>query len=213
MLITHSVSFDITLNVGSRHLPVVHVRVTSKLKPQKFQIDPFQRFCPIVNLRLLKTRKMIGNYQWLLSDISSSDSSMLSILTSTAVITVGLVYSYHTYLSYQRSEEPPIIWSWIPYLGNAMDIGTKPIEFLQNCSKKQKDIIGLVVAGHRMFFITDPHSSNIIFKPSKFFSWEEFHNLVIVNFFGATKFAENTHPFDDDLMRKWFSTYIFRFIT
>ena len=32
MLITHSVSFDITLNVGSRHLPVVHVRVTSKLK-------------------------------------------------------------------------------------------------------------------------------------------------------------------------------------
>jgi len=154
---------------------------------------------------------MIGSYQWLSSGISSSDSSMLSILTSTAVITVGLVYSYHTYLSYQRNEEPPIIWSWIPYLGNAMDIGTKPIEFLQNCSKKQKDIIGLVVAGHRMFFITDPHSSNIIFKPSKFFSWEEFHNLVIVNFFGATKFAENTHPFDDDLMRKWFSTYIFRF--
>lgn len=155
---------------------------------------------------------MIGNYQWLSLDISSSESSILSILTSTAVITVGLVYSYHTYLSYQRYEEPPILWSWIPYLGNAMDIGTKPIEFLQDCSKKQKDIIGLVVAGHRMFFITDPHSSNIIFKPSKFFSWEEFHNLVIVNFFGATKFAENTHPFDDDLMRKWFSTYIFRFI-
>jgi hypothetical protein len=39
MLITHSVSFDITFgvcqhhhNVGSRHLPVVHVRMSSKLK-------------------------------------------------------------------------------------------------------------------------------------------------------------------------------------
>ena len=29
------VSFDITLNVGSRHLPVVHVRLASKLKKIK----------------------------------------------------------------------------------------------------------------------------------------------------------------------------------
>ena len=32
--LSHSVSFDITLNVGSRHLPVVYVRLASKLKRQ-----------------------------------------------------------------------------------------------------------------------------------------------------------------------------------
>ena len=47
MLITHSVFFDITLgvcqhhhNVGSRHLPVVHVRVTSKLKTMNKKRHP-----------------------------------------------------------------------------------------------------------------------------------------------------------------------------
>ena len=46
MLITHSVSFDITFgvcqhhhNVGSRHLPLVHVRMTSKLKYLVFSIS------------------------------------------------------------------------------------------------------------------------------------------------------------------------------
>jgi hypothetical protein len=34
-----SVSFDITLNVGSRHLPVVHVRLASKLKFFSSKID------------------------------------------------------------------------------------------------------------------------------------------------------------------------------
>ena len=45
MLITQTVSFDITFgvcqhhhNVGSRHLPVVHGRVTSKLKPDTASI-------------------------------------------------------------------------------------------------------------------------------------------------------------------------------
>jgi hypothetical protein len=47
MLITHSVSFDITFgvcqhhhNVGSRHLPVVHVRLTSKLKQINLFLEP-----------------------------------------------------------------------------------------------------------------------------------------------------------------------------
>ena len=63
-----------------------------------------------------------------------------------------------------------------------------------------------------MFIITDPHSSNIVFKPLKTFSWEEFHNLVLVNFFGAAENTTKSHPYDYDLMRKWFSTYILRYL-
>ena len=73
--------------------------------------------------------------------------SFATILASTLAITISALYTYHLHLSYQRAQEPPIIWSWIPLLGNAIEMGSKPIEFLKNCSKKHKNIFGLVVAG------------------------------------------------------------------
>ena len=134
---------------------------------------------------------------------------LMLLLTSTTTISISALYLYHINLSYQRSGEAPVVWSWIPLLGNALDMGTKPIEFLQSCSRKHKDIFGMIVAGHRMFIITDPFSTSVIFKPLKSFSWTEFHELVLVNFFGVTK-TQDHGPFDDDLMRKWFSMYILR---
>ena len=133
------------------------------------------------------------------------------IVSTAATILVGALYTYHLQLSIAREGEAPVQWSWIPLLGNAIELGSRPLEFLSESSAKHKDIFGMVVAGNRMFIISDPHSSHVILKPTKSFSWEEFHHLILVNFFGKNAHGPGRHDYDEDLMRKWYSTYLLRY--
>jgi len=75
MLITHSVSFDITFgvcqhhhNVGSRHLPVVHVRLTSKLKGyycrHYYNEFLFWREANVIRRYLRRTTFVTQNFSW-----------------------------------------------------------------------------------------------------------------------------------------------------
>lgn len=59
-----------------------------------------------------------------------------------------------------------------------------------------------------MFIITDPHSHDLILKSNKSLSWTEFHNTILTNFFGISQKTMDSHPLDDDLMRKYFHNYI-----
>ncbi|KAJ1441716.1 cytochrome P450, partial [Ochromonadaceae sp. CCMP2298] len=135
-----------------------------------------------------------------------SPAGMLA-LSSAAL--VSAVCTYHLNLSFKRRGEAPVLWSWLPLLGHALELGTRPIEMLKECQglSLAEDIFGIVVAGDRMFIITDPHSSSVVMKPIKAFSWVEFHNLVLTNFFGMRPPSTHAHM-DDNLMRKWFSTYL-----
>jgi hypothetical protein len=135
------------------------------------------------------------------------------VVSSAATLLVGAVFSYHLSLSYQRRGEAPIRWSWLPILGNALDLGVRPLEFLSECAEKHSDIFGMVVAGNRMFIIADVESCNVVLKPPKCLTWEEFHDIVLSNFFGAN-FSDSgmsgVHSFDENLMRKWYSNYLLR---
>lgn len=72
----------------------------------------------------------------------------LGWLAGTAAATVGsLLWGYHLYLSHQRTGEPPIVWSWIPVFGSAIEFGQKPIELMIKLSKKTEEIFGLLLAG------------------------------------------------------------------
>lgn len=101
--------------------------------------------------------------------------------------------------------------SWLPILGFALEMGVRPIELLSEAAKEYGEIFGLVVAGNRMFFITDPHSHAVIIKPSKDLSWEEFHNGVLENFFGTSKKTLASQAIHDGepLMRSFYSKYLF----
>lgn len=90
---------------------------------------------------------VIINMDFLFKSNQSLLQSYATIISSTIVLSISVLYTYHLHLSYQRSNEPPVLWSWIPLLGNAIEMGSKPIEFLKDCSKKHKNIFGLVVAG------------------------------------------------------------------
>lgn len=146
------------------------------------------------------------------SPFRNTNSFLVNGLTA-ALGTIGVVlagsYTYHSYLSFSRRGEAPVRWSWLPLLGFALELGKRPIEFLQECQNIYGDIFGIIVGGNRMFIITDPHSYNLILKPSKSLSWVEFHNQVLNNFFGVAKYITSNHVMDDSLMRNYFSKYLF----
>mmetsp|Transcript_112566 Transcript_112566/g.220657 ORF Transcript_112566/g.220657 Transcript_112566/m.220657 type:complete len:513 (-) Transcript_112566:24-1562(-) len=132
-------------------------------------------------------------------------------VTSAVTLLFGAIYSYHLHLSIQREGEPPMHWSWLPVLGNAIDLGTRPLEFLSECAKENSEIFGMVVAGNRMFIIADVLSCNTVLKPPKTLTWVEFHDIVLSNFFGAKWTKSSQHGlefFDEHLMRKWYSNYL-----
>eukprot|EP00039_Didymoeca_costata_P005031 m.77818 g.77818 ORF g.77818 m.77818 type:complete len:531 (-) comp12643_c0_seq2:2326-3918(-) len=106
-------------------------------------------------------------------------------------VVVGLVtaaFAYHMKLSYVRSGEAPVVFSYTPILGHAIEFGQRPLQLLQGFSRKFADVFGMVVGGHRMFIISDPRDYYLILKanPRKL-SISEFHNAVATNFLGASK--------------------------
>ena len=107
-----------------------------------------------------------------------------AVAASASALTAGVVL-YHAHLSRRRKGEPPVRWSWLPVLGYALEMGNRPLELLSECADKFGEIFGMVVAGNRMFIISDPHSYHLVFTKNKDLSWEEFHRSVSVNFFGC----------------------------
>ena len=116
------------------------------------------------------------------------DAILRVILVVVAISIIALI-AYHCFQSYQRSGEAPIRWSWFLYLGWAIELGTRPIDFLQECQRLYGDVFGIIVGGNRMFIIADVCSANCVLKPHKELSWMEFHDSILLNFFGVSKFT------------------------
>mmetsp|Transcript_13490 Transcript_13490/g.22572 ORF Transcript_13490/g.22572 Transcript_13490/m.22572 type:complete len:530 (-) Transcript_13490:396-1985(-) len=131
------------------------------------------------------------------------------VVTSATILVLSALCTIHLNLSIRREGEPSVIWSWLPVLGGALELGSRPLEYLNECAKQGEGIFGMVIAGNRMFIITDPHSSGIVLRPTKALSWVEFHNTVLINFFGSKPIPGTLeHPHDDNLLRKWYLHYL-----
>lgn len=129
-----------------------------------------------------------------------------------SLLGVGLsAFAYHLYLERWRpSDSPPLKSSFLPILGYALEIGKNPIEFFMSLKESFGEIFGIVVAGNRMYILTNPHDYILILRPNKDeLSHEEFHTTVLVKFFGAKQKSLDNHAIDDDLMRAWFAKYLF----
>lgn len=123
---------------------------------------------------------------------------------------MGYLVSHHLYQSTAFHQEAPIRWSWLPFLGWAIEFGKRPLSFLLECREQYDDIFGLVIGGNRMFFITEPFSTNVIIRPCKDLHWEEFHHEILQNFFNVKSQTLKSKCVDEDLMRKYYSTYLLR---
>ena len=81
------------------------------------------------------------------------DSLCLRVLAA-----VGLAYLLAILWQNRRySGEPPVVWSWIPFLGSAIAFGKAPLAWLrQSAANLQSDVFVAVIAGERTAFATDP---------------------------------------------------------
>lgn len=133
------------------------------------------------------------------------------LVLAPTLFTVALtsLYGYHWHLSYSKIGEAPIHWTWVPILGSAIAFGMEPIKYLQDNAEKYGDIFGLVLAGYRTFVIADSHSQGVVLKSNKNMTSENFHNSVVVNFFGAS--IHTMKCADYDLWRKWFMMHLYRY--
>jgi cytochrome P450 len=118
--------------------------------------------------------------------MSYSWDGLLKVAASIGcAVGVSMVW-YHAHLSYARKGEAPIKWSWVPVLGDAIYMGIQPMKLMRSSMKKFGEIFGLVVAGKRMFIVTDPHSVDKVLAPNSELGVDEFHNDVLKNFFGVS---------------------------
>jgi hypothetical protein len=138
---------------------------------------------------------------------------VVSVAVGVAAVGIAAVWSYHWNLSHQRSGEAPVKWSWLPIIGDAIELGTRPLEYLRGCAEGKDDVFGIVVAGKRMFILLDVHSSDVVFKTPKTLSYYGMVNMILTDFFGAN-FQEahlnGLQDLDMNMMRKWMSNYILR---
>ncbi|SJM87082.1 probable Lanosterol 14-alpha demethylase [Zygosaccharomyces bailii] len=74
----------------------------------------------------------------------------LSQQISICVVT-PFVYNIVWQLLYSlRSDRPPLVFYWIPWVGSAIPYGTRPYEFFAECQEKYGDIFSFVLLGRVM---------------------------------------------------------------
>lgn len=130
-------------------------------------------------------------------------------LAATGAIGLSLSYAYHWWKSSQRKGEAPVDWSWLPLLGHALEMGKRPTELMKKCAQKYGEIFGLVMLGNRMFFLTEPINTSVLFRASKDFSVDEFFEVVMVNFFNFNRNALHQHLVSDDDIRRMYNKFLF----
>ena len=80
------------------------------------------------------------------------------MLENVGLLIVALVVVYVGVLSWQHrryGSEPPVLFSWMPYLGSALDLDKDPISFLQEQRNKLGDVFVAYIAGQRMVFVCE----------------------------------------------------------
>nr|AIF79454.1 CYP51A [Rhynchosporium commune] len=69
--------------------------------------------------------------------------------TLTLLIVTVLLNALHQLLPKKKSE-PPLVWHWIPFIGNAIEYGTDPLAFYTKCQRQHGPIFTYILFGKKM---------------------------------------------------------------
>lgn len=61
-----------------------------------------------------------------------------------------------------RKSEPPLVFHWLPFLGNAIEYGTDPFNFYKRCRDKHGDIFTFVLLGKKMTVCLGPEGNEFV---------------------------------------------------
>ncbi|EDO18892.1 hypothetical protein Kpol_1023p61 [Vanderwaltozyma polyspora DSM 70294] len=83
----------------------------------------------------------------------------------TIIIVTPLAYNifWQVYESF-RTDRPPLVMHWVPWVGNYASYNLKPYKFLQDCQKKHGDIFSFVMLGQIITVYLGPNGNDFIFN-------------------------------------------------
>ncbi|KAI0805365.1 cytochrome P450 [Xylaria sp. FL0064] len=62
----------------------------------------------------------------------------------------------------RRKSEPPLVFHWLPLVGNAIEYGTDPLNFYRRCRAKHGDIFTFVLLGKRLTVCLGPEGNEFV---------------------------------------------------
>ena len=96
-----------------------------------------------------------------MAELSLTGASFLAIVTF-----IVITYFVKSVLA-RKSNQPPIVTGWLPWIGCAIDFGKTPLEFIRRARDQHGSVFTLHAAGQRMTFLTDPKDLGIFFNSSE----------------------------------------------
>lgn len=89
--------------------------------------------------------------------------------------------------------EPPLVRSWLPYLGRALDFRRNAHSFLEEQRRRHGDVFTVLIAGRHMTFVLNPlHFSAVIRQRG--LDFHEFSNSVAPFAFGYSPVTPDRYP-------------------
>ena len=84
-----------------------------------------------------------------------------------------------------ETSEPPVVPHVIPFLGNAIQYGIDPLQFLQECQSKYGDCFTFLMMGRKMTYCLGPDGNHFVFNvPLANASAEAAYDKLTVPVFG-----------------------------
>lgn len=77
----------------------------------------------------------------------------------------------------RRPGEPPLVRTWLPWLGAAWSFGLGAPDFLARCQRRYGDVFTVLIAGRRMTFVLDAHSHMGVLKQDALTFYDLAHEL------------------------------------
>lgn len=93
----------------------------------------------------------------------------------------------------RRIDEPPVVWSALPFLGSAISFGADTHAFLHAARAQYGEAFTVVIAGQRMTFIADPKAFGTFLKSSQDLSFVPVASDVVVKSFGVKSVKDYMH--------------------
>ncbi|KAI7857872.1 lanosterol 14-alpha demethylase [Circinella umbellata] len=93
--------------------------------------------------------------------------SHLPTLLTYGALALGVAFAIHILSQLivpKDPRQPPVVFSAIPFMGNAIEFGMSPIEFLKKCQKKYGDVFTFYMVGKRVTVCLGADGNQFVFN-------------------------------------------------
>ncbi|KAI8364711.1 lanosterol 14-alpha demethylase [Radiomyces spectabilis] len=97
--------------------------------------------------------------------VASLPSASTLLLYGALVIAVAFaIHILSQLIVPSNPKQPPTVFSWIPFMGNAIEFGINPIAFLEKCQEKYGEVFTFYMVGRRVTVCLGPDGNQFVFN-------------------------------------------------